>query len=168
MSNMVNIEEMFRNHKDTARTYKWDVILYGPGPGTADQINIRCASVAQPNPSYEPISIDIRAFSKKESGGVTWNSIDFTTFETVEYDVLNTLWTWGQKQFNNATGFQMNKRDYEGEILLHLLNLQDSVIRQWILYGCILTTDSLAQLESDKSGVHSVSFTVEYDYADLL
>lgn len=165
---MVNIEEMFRNHKDTARAYKWDVILYGPGPGTADQINIRCSSVAQPNPSYESISVDIRAFSKKEAGGVTWNAIDFTTYETVEYDILTTLWNWGQKQFNNVTGFQTDKRDYEGEVLLHLLNLQDTVIRQWILYGCVLTTNTLATLESDKSGTQAVSFTVEYDYADLL
>lgn len=167
MSNMVNIDVM-RSQQDTARAYKWDVFLSGPGPGGATTINLRCASVDQPTPTYENIDVNIRAFTKKESGAVTWNELNFTIIEVVSHEVLQTLWNWGQKQFNNRSGVQLNKSGYEGEARIQLLNLQDAVVRTWHLKGVVLGNVNAPQLTSDKATAVETSFTCSYDYADLL
>lgn len=167
MSRMVNIDIM-RTNQDSARAYKWDVVLSGPGPGNANTINLRCTTLDEPQPTYNSADVNIRGFTKRESGAIDWNDINFTVIEVVSYDVLNTLWNWGQKQFHNRTGIQQNKVNYEGTITMALLNLQDNVIKTWRLYGCVLTNISMPQLVSDKATLTEVNFTVQYDFADLL
>lgn len=168
MSGLINIDTM-RAHQDTARLYKWDVVLHGPGPGGSTIVNIRCHSADQPTPTYSEISIDMRGFSKKEAGGVEWNPINFNVYENVSYEVLGLLWQWGQKQFNARSGFQQNKAGgYEGGVDLFLLNLQDAVIKTWKLYGAILTNINTPQLTNDKAGANDTAFTIAYDFAEVL
>ena len=168
MSALVNIDTM-RAHQDTARLYKWDVNLYGFGPGAGTIVSLRCHSMDQPTPTYSEISVDMRGFSKKEAGGVEWNPINFNVYENVSYEALSMLWEWGQKQFNARTGVQSNKSGgYEGTVQLFLLNLQDSVIKTWNLYGAILTNINTPQMTNDKAGANDTAFTVAYDFAEAL
>jgi len=167
MSGTVNIETL-RNQPDSARLYKWDVNLSGPGPGGADTINLRATTVDQPNPSYSVIDVTIRGFTKKEAGGIEWNPINFTVIEVDSYEVLQTLWGWGQKQFDARSGVQQNKSGYEGDLMIFMENLQDSPTAKWKLYGCVLESMAPPGLQSDKSGFNETSFSVAYDYAELM
>lgn len=167
MSGRINIDIM-RAHQDTARLYKWDLTLAGPGPGGTGTINVRCHSADQPTPTYTEISVDLRGFSKKEAGGIDWNPINFNVYENVSYEVLAGLWAWGQKQFNSRSGIQLNKSAHEGTIDLQLLNLQDAVIKTWKIYGAIITNINVPQLTNDKGGANDTAFTVAYDFAEVL
>lgn len=167
MSGMVKIDGM-RTNPDSARVYKWDVVLSGPGPANANMINLRCTSLGVPQLQYDVIDVNLRGFTKKESGAATWNDIEFTVIEVVSFEVLATLWQWGQKQFHNRSGIQQNKPGYEGNVIIQLLNLQDTVVKTWHLVGCVLVNVNVPQLTSEKGGTMDTTFSVAYDYADLL
>ena len=167
MSRSLNIETL-RATNDTARIYKWDVEITGPGIGDGRIINLRCHTLTQPQPNYNPIDINIRGFTKKEYGAIEWNEITFNIYEIQSYDILLALWDWGQKQFQADTGVQMNKADCECTITMLLEDLQDAPVVQWKLIGAILSNPTPPDLGSDKAGIWDYSFTVQYDYALLI
>jgi hypothetical protein len=167
MSVMVKIDTM-RTNPDSARVYKWDVLLSGLGPGTANMINLRCTSLDVPQLQYDVIDVNLRGFTKKESGAASWQDITFTVIEVVSFEILATLWRWGQKQFHNRSGIQQNKSNYEGNVIIQMLNLQDVPIKTWNLVGCVLVNVNVPQLTSEKGGTMDTTFSVAYDYADLL
>jgi len=163
MSGIVNIESL-RNTPDSARLYKWDVNI---SKGSA-LISLRATSIDQPNPNYSLMDVTIRGFTKKESGAIEWNPINFTVIEVDSYDILASLWDWGQQQFDARTGVQQNKSGAEADTLIMLENLQDAPVAKWKLYGCLLENITPPGLTSDKSGFNETSFSVAYDYAELV
>jgi len=168
MSVDVNIE-VLRGNPDTARVYKWDVKLSGAGPGSLETpVKMRCSTLTTPAPSYNIVSVDIRGFSKKETGMVDWGSVDFTVIEMDDYSNLAGLWAWSEKQYNHITGVHMTKSAYEGTCEMKLLNVGDSPVKTWKLTGCVLSNLSGISLGSDKSGTQDISFTLEFDYAEVV
>lgn len=174
MSASVNITTL-QSQNDSARPYKWDVVMNIPNTGDT-LINMRCTTSGQPQPNYSPIDVLIRGFTKKEAGAIEWNELSFTVIEVQDYTILSTLWEWGQLQFNNKDGKQADKGQANGggysggygtDMVLNLLTLEDTTAATWLISGAICTSISPPDMGSDKSGTVDMSFSVAYDYAEF-
>jgi len=169
MSNKVNIVHQ-QDQFDSARIYKWDVNIQF-GDLESDNFNIRCSSVDVPNPTHNVIDVNVRGFTKKESGAVDWNPIVLTIYEVQTWYHLRQLYDLGNRQFDYQTGYQEDKQDYSPNnagILILLENLQDAPQENWQLYGCVLETYTPPSMTSDKTTAVEMPFTVHYDYAQLI
>ncbi len=173
MSNRVSIKQL-QTEDDSARIYKWDVtIQFGAGTidGISERINIRCSSIDVPNPTHSVIDVNVRGFTKKESGAVDWNPITLTCYEVQDYTILQELYALGQTQFDYETGIQEDKASYSSPdqgILINMNSLNDSIPMSWQMYGCILETYTPPQMTGDKAGIVELPFTVSFDYAQIV
>lgn len=172
MAQTINIETL-QNTNDSARIYKWDIKIEGSfiaGDGVA-LFNGRCSSTDVPNPTHNVIDINVRGFTKKETGAVDWNPITFTIYEVQSYDQLQNLYNLANNsQFNYKDGTQQNKFTYSTKsstIQIDLTNLQDSRQKTWKLHGCIMETYAPPQMSADKGAAVEIPITVHYDYAQL-
>lgn len=173
MAQQVNIKKMGQS-LDSARIYKWDVnVQFGDLEGDGyNTINMRCVSTDQPNPTHVVIDVNIRGFTKKETGAVDWNPITLTIIEVHDYALLGRIYALANGQhFNYGDGTQSPKSDYSPHsmtgIQIMLNKLDDVTAKNWYLYGCILETYTWPNMTADKGGAVEASFVVHYDYAEL-
>lgn len=168
MSGRVNIDTL-RKTPDTARAYKWDVEISSNGLSDtiSKTINLRCTTADQPQYTHEPIVTSIRSFDKVEIGAGSWNPLNFSTVEVITFEILESLLALSIKQFNHRTGEQTKKEQHELSIKLFLLGLDDQPVKTWNIIGGVLLNVSPDGLTGDKSTPLNVSFSVQYDYAEL-
>jgi len=165
MSSMVNID-VLRGTPDSARLYKWDVQLQAPG--MTNMLAFRATTIGQPQPTFNPIPVLIRGFTKVEAGAVDWQPLTFTAIEVDTYEILRGLYLWGKQQFDYRTGVQQSKSSYEGTSTILLEGVDDSVRATWKLTGCVLESFNPPDLGSDKAAVwDGFTFSVQFDYAEL-
>lgn len=165
MSNKVNATTL-SNFQDSARIYKWDLeINFGGLP--SETINLRATTTSVPTPDFNIIETEIRGFTKKESGAVSWNEITITPIEVQDYTIFQALTNLGTQQFDYESGVQQSKNSYTGKTKIMMQNLQDSVVGTWVLHGCLISTYEQPEMSGEKGSAVEMPFTVHYDYATV-
>jgi hypothetical protein len=154
--------------KDTARSYHWDIdinLQHLP----QQFIEGRCSTVSQPQPDYNVIELNVRGFTKVESGAPTWNELTVTMFESEDLELLKALWTLGEDQCNSETLEQKPKSDYSiGNNSIVLYGIDGSTTSgTWILHHPLVANFQPGDLNNEKSGIVETPFTIRYDRAEF-
>lgn len=152
---------------DSARLYKWDLEIGGfPGLNGA-LLNVRCHTSGVPQPNYGPVSIELKGFTKVESGAVAWNPITASFYEVDNYELLDGLYTVCWKQFHGSTGVQQPKNSYKGTIKMVLEGIDDAPRKIWTLYGTIINSFTYPDYGSGKTEAVDCQVELHYDYAEM-
>jgi hypothetical protein len=149
--------------------YQWNLkfVTFPPAlaaPPSIEDVNLRCVSADVPAAANSKITTEMRGHTVHQPGPNEYTgSISLTFTETVDGMIQDFISGWREICTQTNTGVHGAKTDVSAVIQLERLDIEDTPIHRYVMYGCFYENTDMGAMDNSKDTWKPV-LTLSYDY----
>lgn len=150
------------------QSHKGRVRFVGFGPYAGGiELSTELVSIGRPSPTFDVVTIHSYNSLANFTGKYSWNEIEAVFRDDNTNAVSKLIGHQLQKQFNfKEQTSPLAGINYKFTAYIESMDGgNDTVLDQWVLEGCFITSASYPQLNYEDSGYNSISINIKYDNA---
>jgi hypothetical protein len=150
----------------TKYKFRVRVINFGPLQGGLE-LTQQVMTVGRPKASQEPVKVDSYNSTAYFAGKAIWETINLKVRDDVTNSMSTIVGYQLQKQMNHFDQTSaLSGVNYKFNMFIETLDGgDDTVLEQWYLEGCFLTSTEYDDFDYASSEVMAITMTVRYDNA---